>query len=189
MTKKEELEKNKIEEEDILEEVEEEIENIIDDEGNIDEEKLEEKNKPENKEDEKCKDILARTMADFENFKKRTERDKDDMIFFLKQDIFKKILPRLDDLDRIIKNTPKELQDNALFEWIVSMQTKLIDDLEKMWVKSFDSIWEEVNPDKHDVMTTIPWKKEWIIFDEFEKGYVLWERVLRHAKVIVWAWE
>jgi molecular chaperone GrpE len=55
-------------------------------------------------------------MADFDNFKKRTERDRDDMIFFLKQDIFKKILPRLDDLERIIKNTPKDLQDNPLFE-------------------------------------------------------------------------
>jgi molecular chaperone GrpE len=79
----------------------------------IDEEKI---NQPFSAEDEKCKDILARTMADFDNFKKRTERDRTDMIFFLKQDIFKKILPRLDDLDRIIKNTPNELKSNALFE-------------------------------------------------------------------------
>jgi len=55
-------------------------------------------------------------MADFDNFKKRTERDRTDMIFFLKQDIFKKILPRLDDLERMIKNTPEELKENALFE-------------------------------------------------------------------------
>jgi len=55
-------------------------------------------------------------MADFDNFKKRTERDKTEMIFFLKQDIFKKILPRLDDLDRMIKNTPEDLMNNALFE-------------------------------------------------------------------------
>jgi molecular chaperone GrpE len=55
-------------------------------------------------------------MADFDNFKKRTERDRTDMIFFLKQDIFKKILPRLDDLDRMIKNTPEDLKNNALFE-------------------------------------------------------------------------
>jgi molecular chaperone GrpE len=98
-------------------------------------------------------------------------------------------LPRLDDLDRIIKNTPNELKSNALFEWIVSMQSKLIEDLDKMWVKSFDSKGEEVNPDKHDVMTTVPGQKEWIIFDEFEKWYVLWDKVLRHAKVVVWAGE
>jgi molecular chaperone GrpE (heat shock protein) len=50
-------------------------------------------------------------MADYENFKKRVERDRQDMIFFLKSDIFKKILPRLDDLERIINNTPDELKD------------------------------------------------------------------------------
>ncbi len=186
MTKKEELEKNKIEENDILEDMEQEIEEIEKEDGSIDEEKI---NEIISNEDEKCKDILARTMADFDNFKKRTERDRNDMIFFLKQDIFKKVLPRLDDLDRIIKNTPDELKNNALYEWIISMQTKLVKDLEKMWVKAFDSIWQEINPDKHDVMTTVPWKKEWIIFDEFEKWYVLGERVLRHAKVVVWAWE
>ena len=183
---KEELEKNKLEEEDILEQMNEEIEEVENEEWEIDEIKIEENTSPE---DEKCKDALARTMADFENFKKRTDRDRDDMIFFLKQDIFKKILPRLDDLERIINNTPKDLQDNPLFEWVLSMQSKLIDDLSKMWVKAFDSKWEEVNPDMHDVMTTVPWKKEWVIFDEFEKGYKLNDRVLRHAKVIVWAGE
>jgi len=166
--------------------MEEELEEIEDEEGDIDEEKLDEAIHPE---EEKTKDVLARTMADFENFKKRTERDKQGMIFFLKQDIFKKILPRIDDINRIIDNTPENLQENALFEWIVSMKTKLLDDLDKMWVKPFDAKWEEVNPDMHDVMTTVPGKEEWIIFDEFEKGYMLWDRVLRHAKVIVWAWE
>jgi len=59
---------------------------------------------------QKLKDLLSRTQADFDNFKKRTERDKEDMIFFLKSDIFKKILPRLDDIERIIKNTPEDMQ-------------------------------------------------------------------------------
>lgn len=183
-------EKNKLEEQDIMDEMQEEIEEIENEDGSISEEKIEEISAPEEEvspEEEKCKDILARTLADFDNFKKRTERDKYEMIFFLKQDIFKKILPRLDDLERIIKNTPEELQNNALFEGVVSMQTKLIDDLWKMWVKQFNSIWETVNPDFHDVMTTVPWKENWIIFDEFEKWYMLWEKVLRHAKVIVWA--
>jgi len=183
---KEELEKNKLEEEDIFDQMEDEIEEVENEEWQIDENKLKE---PISTEDEKCNDILARTMADFDNFKKRTERDKTEMIFFLKQDIFKKILPRLDDLDRMIKNTPEDLMNNALFEWVLWLKTKMIDDLDKIWVKSFDSKWEEVNPDIHDVMTTVPGQKEWIIFDEFEKGYMLWDRVLRHAKVVVWAWE
>jgi molecular chaperone GrpE len=80
-------EKNKLEEDDILEEMEQEIDEIENEDGEVDEGKLEEAIHPEEEvslEDEKCKDVLARTMADFENFKKRTERDKQDMIFFLK---------------------------------------------------------------------------------------------------------
>jgi len=60
--------------------------------------------------------MLAKVSADFDNYKKRVERDKLDMIFFLKNDILKKILPRVDDLDRIIKNTPEDLKNNALYE-------------------------------------------------------------------------
>lgn len=178
-------EKNKIEEDAILEQMEEEINEVENSEGEIDEEKLDEVIHPEIDENS----ALAKVMADFDNFKKRTDRDRTEMIFFLKQDIFKKILPRLDDLDRIIKNTPAELKENALFEGVISMQSKLIEDLNKMWVIQFDSKWEEVNPNMHDVMTTVPGQKEWIIFDEFEKGYMLWDKVLRHAKVVVGAWE
>ncbi len=174
--------RNKQEEKDIIEEMEEELEEIENEDGEIDEEKLEEAKNP-------SEDLLARTMADFENFKKRTERDKQDMIFFLKQDIFKKILPRVDDLERIIKNTPEEMQNWPVYEGITSLITKLEKDLDSLWVKAFNSIWEEVDPHKHDVMTTVPWQKEWVIFDEFEKWYYLADKVLRHAKVVVGAGE
>jgi molecular chaperone GrpE len=82
--------------------------NLYEEQEGIIEEQVEEIQKDES-EIGKLKDMLARNQADFDNFKKRTERDKDDMIFFLKLDIFKKILPRLDDLERIIKNTPEDM--------------------------------------------------------------------------------
>lgn len=178
-----------LEEEDILEQMEDEIEGVEDENWTIDEERLDETRVEEvSAENEKCIDTLMKIQADFENFKARTERDKADMIFFLKQDIFKKILPAVDDLDRIIKSTLEENKNTPIYEGVVALQKKLSSDLQKMWVKSFNSLWEEVNPDKHDVMTTVPWQVEWIIFDEFEKGYELNWRVLRHAKVVVWAW-
>lgn len=179
--------RQEIEEQDIIEEMEDEIEDIEDTEWEIDEDKLKEAQSWWNPEVDKLKDLLARTQADFDNFKKRTERDREDMIFYLKSDIFKKIFPRLDDLERIIKNTPEEMASWPLYEGIVSMEKTLKKDLSSMWVVAFKSLWEESNPDKHDVMTQVPWKKEWIICDEFEKGYMLWDRVLRHAKVVVWA--
>lgn len=178
-----EKDKNSILEEDILDEMQEEIEQMQDSEQNLD---AEDTWKQENETD-KTKELLAKTMADFDNYKKRVQRDREEMIFFLKWDILKKILPRLDDLERILKNTPEDLKTNPLYEWIVSMQKKLLEDLEKLWVKPFESIWETVNPDFHDVMTVVPGKETWIIFDEFEKWYLLDSKVLRHAKVIVWA--
>lgn len=181
MTKEE---KNNLEEKELEQEAQEEISQIENESWEIDEAKLEEAQNPE---EFKCRDMLAKVSADFDNYKKRVERDKLDMIFFLKNDILKKILPRVDDLDRIIKNTPEDLKNNALYEWVVSMQSKLLSDLEKMWVRPFDSIWQSVDPDKHDVMTAVVWKETWIIFDEFEKWFMLEDRVLRHAKVIVWA--
>lgn len=173
--------KNTILEEDILEEMQTEIENMDNFEENL------EQKEQESEKNDKTKELLAKTMADFENYKKRMERDKQEMIFFLKADILKKILPRIDDMERILKNTPEDLKSNPLFEWVVSMQKKLLEDLEKMWIKPFDSIWQEINPDFHDVMTVVPGQKSGIIFDEFEKWYLLDDKVLRHAKVIVWA--
>lgn len=148
---------------------------------------LEEKSNLENDEISKLKDQLARTQADYQNFKFRSERDRKDMIFFAKYDIFKKILPRIDDLERMIKNTPADNQTWALYEWIIAMEKSFKRDLEALWVTPFVSIWQEVNPDRHEVMTQIPSETPWIIVDEFEKWYLLWDRVLRVAKVIVWA--
>lgn len=181
MTKEE---KQNLEEEEIMEQLEEEVSELKNEEGQIEEEKLEEAQAWINPEVEKLKDLLFRTQADFENFKKRTQRDRDDMIFFLKTDIFKKVLPRIDDLERIIKNTPEDLRNSALYEWIIAMEKNFKKDLESFKVKSFESIWEEIDPNKHDVMTKIPWK-DWIIVDEFEKWYELDWRVLRVAKVVV----
>gem|GEM_PF-613929 len=64
----------------------------------------------------KLKDLLARTQADFSNFKMRSERDREDMMFFLRHDILKRILPRVDDLERMLKNTPEIERTGALYE-------------------------------------------------------------------------
>jgi molecular chaperone GrpE (heat shock protein) len=55
--------------------------------------------------------------------------------------------------------------------------------LQKLWVEPFISVWEKVDPNKHNVMTLLPWKPD-IIIEEFEKWYLLWDRVLRHSKVV-----
>lgn len=133
----------------------------------------------------KLKELLARTQADYQNFKMRSERDREDMMFFLKYDIFKKILPRVDDLERMIKNTPEDQRNGAIYEGVLVLEKSLKRDLEALGVKQYDSMGQEVNPDLHEVMTQIPSDNPGKIVDEFEKGYMLGDRVLRVAKVIV----
>ena len=188
MTKKENDMKNNIEAEEIMEEAQDEIENLTDNEWEIDEVEIENA-KWEDPVFENLKDALAKSQADYENFKRRTSRDKDEMVFFIKSKILNPILKRVDDIERIIKNTPEEEKETPIFTAILALEKSLRKDLSDMWVKEFVSLWKEVDPNKHDVMTQVPGKPENIICDEFEKGYKLDDKVLRIAKVVVWAGE
>lgn len=134
------------------------------------------------------KDLLARKQADYDNYTKRVERDKQDMWHFLSAKILLKILPRLDDIERILAKTPDSERNTPIYEWLLSLEKALKRDLEDMWVIPFDSIGHEINPDKHDVISQAPGEANKII-DEFEKWYNLSGKLLRPAKVIVWMWE
>ncbi len=170
--------------EDLTEEIHEELNEIQNEEELESENDEQEQESLWNDEFSRLKEAFARQQADYDNFKKRVERDREDMMFFLKADILKKVLPRIDDMQRIITATPEEQRVWAIYEWIVSIEKKLVADLERLWVKSFVSKWEKVDPDKHEVMTQVPWE-EWVIVDEFEKWYMIGDRVLRVAKVVV----
>lgn len=130
------------------------------------------------------KESLARSQADYHNLVRRVERDRSEMWEFLTSNIVNKFLPSIDNLERIISSTPGDMQSNSLFEWVKSIYSWLIKTLESVWVKSFESVWQEVDANLHDVMSQMP-GEEWIIIQEFEKWYKLWDKVIRHAKVIV----
>lgn len=168
-----------------IEDIEQEINEIEDKNEQLEKDNLTQ-GENWNDEVEKLKEQLARIWADYQNFKMRSDRDRLEMVWFLKHDILKKILPRVDDLERMIKNTPQDQKTWSLFEWVLILEKSLKQDLELLWVKPFESLWQEVDPNKHEVMTQIPSDgNEWKIIDEFEKGYYLWDKVLRVAKVVV----
>lgn len=174
--------KNNEELKDLEQSLQEDIDSIKKQEENSSyEDKLEQENKD-------LKEALARKQADYVNFQKRTERDREELWFFLTQKIITKILPTIDNLERIINNTPEDEKSWVLFEWVNSSYKNLLKTLEELNIKSFDSKWEKVNPDKHEVMTQAPWE-EGVIVEEFEKWYILWDRIIRVAKVVVWNWQ
>ena len=146
-------------------------------------EEITENTTSENNEITTLRDQLARAQADYQNLKMRGERDRADMVHFLTEKLLSPLLTQIDNLDRAVK-IKDGVTDDAFVDGVRAVQSGLQKYLENQGVKAFDSVGQEVDPDKHEVLSQAP-GKEGIIVTEFEKGYMLGDRVLRHAKVIV----
>ncbi|MBP8016675.1 nucleotide exchange factor GrpE [Candidatus Gracilibacteria bacterium] len=148
------------------------------------EHKVEHKIEHHKSELETLKSALARSQADYQNLLMRVERDKTEMTFFIASNLLTKILPFIDNLERLINNTPEDLQKNSLYEGLKSVYNALIKQLESMGVKAFESIGTESDHELHEVVSQASGKKG-IIIQELEKGYKLQDKVIRYAKVVV----
>ena len=131
------------------------------------------------------KDQLVRLAADFENFKKRTRREKEDIRKFANETLLKDILPALDNLNRALAHV--EDRANPLVQGIEMVAKQFIDILGGYGVTPVDSKGKPFDPAIHDAMGQTPSEEcePGCIADEFEKGYMIHGRLLRPAKVIV----
>lgn len=134
-------------------------------------------------ENTKLKEKLTRAQADYQNFVTRTERDRQDMAFFLTEKLLRGLLPQIDNLDRAMKIAEGK-EGDAFVDGVRAVQSGIMKYLENHRVQAFDSVGQEVDPDRHEVLSQMP-GEEGKIIQEFEKGYELDGRVLRHAKVVV----
>ena len=141
---------------------------------------------PPNTEDEivRLRESLARSQADYQNLLMRVDRDKAEMISFLSGKILVPLLTQVDNLERAVK-LKEWVESDSFVDWVRSMLASMEKYLESQSVTSFVSLGQEVDPTRHDVMTQMP-GEEGKIIQEFEKGYMIGSRVLRHAKVVVW---
>ncbi|MFA6618688.1 MAG: nucleotide exchange factor GrpE [Candidatus Neomarinimicrobiota bacterium] len=121
--------------------------------------------------------------AEFENFKKRINKDQLRSRELYKETMLVGLLPVIDDIDRGLQHH----KDDEVAEVLMMIKIKLMAYLENYNIAPFDSLGKEFDPDKHDAMLTraVEEEKNNIILEEFEKGYMINEKVLRHAKVIV----
>ena len=130
------------------------------------------------------KDKYLRLFAEFDNFRKRTAKERIDLFTTAGQDIMTCLLPILDDLERAIKANNYTENDG-----IVLIYNKLKSELEKKGLKEMENpIGENVNTDFHEVITNTPAKdkkSKGKIVDIIEKGYLLGEKVIRFTKVVV----
>ncbi len=126
---------------------------------------------------------LARSQADYANLLMRVERDKADMAFFLSSKMLAPLLTQIDNLERAVA-LKTGVEWDTFVDGIRLVLSGFQRFLESQGVTAFASIGQEVDPDRHDVMTEMSGELGKIV-QEFERWYMLRDRVLRHAKVIV----
>ena len=136
-----------------------------------------------NKVIEDLRSSLARSQADYQNLVMRNDRDKAEMVHFLSARIFTPLLAQIDHLDRAVQ-IKDGVEGDTFVDGVRNVAGGLAKYLESQGVIAFSSIGEEIDPDRHDVLSQTDGPDGQII-SEFEKGYTLGDRVLRHAKVIV----
>lgn len=134
---------------------------------------------------EKIKELtetLQRLQAEFENYKKRIDKEKSEFVKFSKQELILKLLPTLDSFELAIKNKDKK----DFLKGVELIFSQLYSALESEGLKPIKALGEKFNPYKHEVlMQEVSDKEEDIVLEELQKGYMLNDKVLRHTKVKV----
>jgi len=135
-------------------------------------------------------DKYLRLFAEFDNFKRRTQKERVELLQTAGKDVVVSLLPVLDDFERAIKATENTTEVAPVREGIVLVQTKLKSILNQKGLKEIESINTEFNTDLHEAITQIPSptdEQKGKVIDELEKGYTLNDKVVRFAKVVVGA--
>lgn len=127
-------------------------------------------------------------MAEFDNFRKRTLKEKSELIKNAGESVFKGLLPIVDDFERALKASESSEDAGSLREGMDLIYKKLKKYMEQNGVKEMDPEDKEFDSDRHDAITAVPVQDEsqkGKILDTVEKGYMINDKVLRHAKVVV----
>jgi len=134
------------------------------------------------------KDKYLRLQAEFDNFRKRTMKEKLEFMVTAAQDTMTVLLPVLDDFDRAKKNAEDENSAEPFSEGVMLVYNKLHKNLEQKGLKVMESTGEDFDPELHEAITEIPAPSEEMkgkVMDTVEKGYFLKDKIIRHAKVVV----
>lgn len=136
----------------------------------------------------KQQDLRLRLQADFDNFRKRKNKEMSDSIRFANQDLLLQLIPVLDNFDRTLDAIEKTDNLSAVKDGIAVVDKSMKKTFKKIGMEPINSIGKALNPEFHEVITTVPVeekKKKGVVIDEIEKGYKLKDRVIRVAKVVI----
>jgi molecular chaperone GrpE len=133
------------------------------------------------------KDQLLRKVADFDNFKKRSEAESASVFKYAKSDIIQELLPIIDDFERSLKLAKDRRDSEAFAKGVELISQKLARFLQAQGVREIESLGKEFDVHFHDALLQVPRNDipPHVVIEVVDKGYMLEDRVLRHAKVIV----
>ncbi|MBD5483180.1 MAG: nucleotide exchange factor GrpE [Lachnospiraceae bacterium] len=151
------------------------------------------KNKKADKKDkqqekiEELEDRVRRQMAEFENFRKRTEKEKTAMFETGAKSVIEKILPVVDNFERGLASVSEEEKSSPFAEGMSMVYKQLINELEKLEVRPIEAVGKEFNPDFHNAVMQVESEEyeSGMIAQELQKGYTYRDTVVRHSMVAV----
>lgn len=138
---------------------------------------------------EAARDRLLRAAAEYDNLRKRLEREREEAMKYIAERIVLDIIPILDNLERAIKSAKSDQNKNfdALLQGVEMIHKQMLNVLEKYGVSVIEAQGQPFDPRVHEAIMQIPSPDhpENTVVEEFEKGYMLHDKVIRPAKVIV----
>jgi len=147
--------------------------------------------KPEPPAEDKLKELqdkYLRLSAEFDNYRKRTLREKTDLIKYAGNEIIIRLLPIMDDFERALKALQETSEPEAVKQGIELIYNKFRDFLSGQGVNEIDALNKEFSTDFHEAVSASPASDESLkgkCIDVVLKGYTLYDKVIRHAKVVV----
>lgn len=133
-------------------------------------------------------DKYLRLYSEFDNYRKRTAKERIELIQTAGEDVFKSLLPVVDDFERAIKSTTETTDAKTISDGVQLIYNKLKNTLTQKGLEAMKSQGEVFNADVHEAITSIPAPSEELkgkVVDEVEKGYTLNGKIIRFAKVVI----
>ncbi len=147
------------------------------------------KKKKDKKEEqiEELNDKVKRQMAEFDNFRKRTEKEKAQMFEIGAKSIIEKILPVIDNFERGLATVPKEEEDSPFAEGMNMIYKQLMNELEQAGVAVIEAVGKEFDPEYHNAVMQVENDElePGTVAQELQKGYTYRDSVVRHSMVAV----
>ena len=203
--KEKEVQEQTVQEPEMNEEVQENTDNLSDIETNTDKNKRSFFSKKKDKEKQKIQDLekeieqlkadkaelndrFLRLFSEFDNYKKRVNKEKLDLLSTASEKVLVSLLPVIDDFERAIAANEKAENIDSIKEGFNLIYNKLLQMMKRFDVEEIQAKGEEFNTDFHEAVTHFPAQKEedkGKVIDVTEKGYKLKDKVIRYAKVVV----